>query len=276
MLPISFWRKEKKKKKQLEEFHIPTWQALALSVCFATFSLSSPLFLFLLPQPTPIYFAHILSGLCYYEILLLQGISYPAFLSMVPSRSCHPWDKPYKLSQQRQSGVLSCCSFDYDRLGAATCWNRRTVLLTLLWFWHTSCWLAAKTRSGVETSEKRKTCLSEIVMLKPGGHFRGSLIISKSLCQMLVIRIRTVGWQKRAHNLHFMLLDLIYFVWHTHTHPHTSALSEKWCRSLLLQLFCCCGCVYPQQYYTRPLSLQPRREKASSITCCVVLCWHGL
>lgn len=123
---------------------------------------------------------------------------------------------------------------------------------------------------------KKKACLSEIVMLKPGGHFRGSLIISKSLCQMLVIRIRTVGWQKRAHNLHFMLLDLIYFVWHTHTHPHTSALSEKWCRSLLLQLFCCCGCVYPQQYYTRPLSLQPRREKASSITCCVVLCWHGL
>ena len=104
-------------------------------------------------------------------------------------------------------------------------------------------------------------------MLKPGGHFRRSLIISKSLCQMLVTGIMTVGWQKRAHNLHFMLLGLIYFVWHI----HTSAFSGEWCRGLLLQLFCCCGYVYPQQYYT-PLSLLPRREKASSSTCCVVLC----
>ena len=178
VLPISLRRKEKKKKVAWRVSHTDVTSSRPFCLLCYLLSLSSPLFLFLLPQPTPIYFAHILSSLCYYEKLLLQGISYPAFLSMGPKQRFSSLGlKPHLCCHNRSRAAFkNCCSFDYDRLRAATCWNRRTVLLTLLWFWHTSCWLAAKTRSGVKTSEKeekkkKKACLSEIVMLKPGDIF---------------------------------------------------------------------------------------------------------
>lgn len=149
--------------------------AFSRSVCPAASSLSSPLFLFLLPQPTPIHLPHVWQG------ELLWNITVKCWgerMKKSPVRQTLPcissvWCR-YTLWSRRQplwlfqegavaaAAACSCCcclgcySFGCDRQRLQHVETGSTRLLWhRLWFVCISCWLAAKRRSRVKCEEQR-------------------------------------------------------------------------------------------------------------------------
>lgn len=105
------------------------------------------LFLFLLPQPTPIYLSAI--SLCHwfmkYYCKKWSGamLSNSLVFNKAKTRNLR-WTS--ERGKWLWSFALLVLHFQQNSIQSetATCWNRHSVILTGTVVWHTSCWLAAK------------------------------------------------------------------------------------------------------------------------------------